>query len=242
MKIITKWAHNFPVEFYLFLFFALGFLIYFFVLSSTCPSSGCLPRHFGISIANIAERMGLIFRVALVLLTALVFLVVRWVYFTKRRLKEIFFFLRSFVLVFGLSVLLFAVFAMSIQALFASVDPARISSVSVLLMRVDYGIFNVYPPLFLNDLAQNIFASRMVYISYAFLPAFLILGFTFTFFYSKKSFRKFILAFFTSIIISFPFWVIFPAISPNFMFMDNILKAQNPTDITSAFKQTRFTP
>lgn len=124
-------------------------------------------------------------------------------------------------LIIGLSL---AILSPAIRILFFSADPIKTGLVSEALMEIDLKIFGDYPVFFLQGLSKFPIIEKAIIISYKHLFTIASLLFILLFFSKMKwAFRRLIFSFFICAIISFPFWFMAPAISPQSMYGKNIL-------------------
>jgi len=121
--------------------------------------------------------------------------------------------------------------------LFTSFSPGDIASASNYLMNLDYKLFGVYPPLWLQNFARYpwldaplIWSYRSLSLALATTTFFLAIG-------STALFRRFVMALFFALFISLPFWYVLPAITPDEMYRRNILASAAPAGIQAHLYQ-----
>lgn len=121
----------------------------------------------------------------------------------------------------------------------ATEPPALIASVSQTLMNWDYRLFGVYPPFWLQKFSANHFLDTVLLESYRHLGTLLSIIFAGLLLKGRENFRKFFLAFFLAAIIGFPFWYLYPAISPDDMYRKNVLSLPVPPVIESRINNAK---
>ena len=239
-----KLLRNFPIETYVLLIPAVIFLIYFGMMAISCYftfSAVCRLGFLNASLMNIVRQVGIFASTFIILLAFVIFLVIRWLFFIKPPKKDIYYFFRSLIFVFGMLFVLCTAMILSVQLLFNFALPAKIANISLALMRLDHWIFGVYPSIFLNNLIHNNFISKIIYSSYLNTVLYFMLGVVLAVFSSQLAFRKLVLSFFISFAIGLPVWFILPAIAPSSMFQDNILHMEIPQDISYEINHVNLT-
>lgn len=121
--------------------------------------------------------------------------------------------------------------------LFTSSSPGDIASASNSLMNWDYKIFGFYPPLWLQNFARYSWLDTTLILAYGSLA----LALTSTMFFlaigSTALFRRFVIALFFALFLSLPFWYALPALTPDEMYRQNILRSTAPADIQTHLYQ-----
>lgn len=143
--------------------------------------------------------------------------------------------------------LFFSVFAAVMIPAISSPDPERIVAVNAALMKADKAFFGVYPPFWFHD-ASN--PSKPFFDAYGrvlleiyrnlslVLGAILIALFAINY----NILLRFLTAFFVAVAISFPFWYVFPALSPMEGYMYNVVNAEFPDEISALIARYQPTP
>lgn len=106
---------------------------------------------------------------------------------------------------------------------------------SDLLMSFDYFLFGVYPPFWLQQFLWKEplgYLNVLAYKEITFVVTLVVLVCIFT---NTKALRKFLMAFIIASFVGIPFWIAVPAISPQGMYIDNILKS----DVSLVEKQIK---
>lgn len=123
--------------------------------------------------------------------------------------------------------------------------PRDVIQNSQTLMRIDYEIFSVYPTIWLHE-AQNQFAlflneiAPFIVRSYAHLGALISILLLSALAYKPAIFFRVVIVFSLSVFASLPFWVAFPAVTPNEAFFSNKIQAEIPQAVAVELKN--FSP
>lgn len=108
------------------------------------------------------------------------------------------------------------------------------------LAAADLWLTGTYPFLALEEIRFPVWLIEAVKLSFLNLPFLMVLAALYTFFRSKKTFSKYVVAFFMSFVIMTPLWLLVPAMSPQDRFIDNVYHQKDPGRISSALRD--FTP
>ncbi|MEK7147212.1 MAG: phosphatase PAP2 family protein [Patescibacteria group bacterium] len=149
----------------------------------------------------------------------------------KQKISFAFFYphLKSWALIFlpiGL-----AGFVNSLAATSLSLAPAdKVAAASVLINQWDYKIFGVYTAFWIQQFSGWL-TDVLLINAYIGLTAILPAIFLGLLIFKKTRFRQFMLAILIAPMLGYPFWYIWPAVSPNEMFRYNVTKTVVPANI-----------
>lgn len=116
----------------------------------------------------------------------------------------------------------------------------RTRLVDAALAAADFWLIGAHPFLSLEVVHFPVWIIEAVKFSFLNLASFAVLAAVVIFFKSKKVFSKYALAFFASIFIMIPIWLLVPAMSPQDRFIDNVYRLPDPPAIAAELKD--FTP
>ncbi len=116
----------------------------------------------------------------------------------------------------------------------------RTRLIDPMLASIDFWITGAYPFLSLEVIRFPAWVINAVEFSFLNLTSFLVLAAIVIFFKNKKAFSKYVLAFFASIFIMIPLWLLVPVMSPQDRFIDNVYHLPDPPAIAADLRG--FTP
>ncbi len=154
--------------------------------------------------------------------------------------KKLLIYIRSLAFWTLLIVFLIVIYSYALEFVYRNADPGAVASTSEYLMHLDYLIFGVYPPFFLQKFAAigSIgFLSVLAYRQILFIISVVVLTALFT---NSQLLRKFIISFIIAGFIGLPFWTLIPAISPAEMYVVNTLGRPVPENINYEIKNTKI--
>ncbi len=108
------------------------------------------------------------------------------------------------------------------------------------LASLDFRLTGTYPFLSLETMKFPAWLIETTAFSFLNLPSFLVLIAVVTFFRNKRVFAEYVVAFFTSIVLMIPLWLLVPVMSPQDRFIDNVYHLKDPPPVAAALKD--FTP
>ena len=91
-------------------------------------------------------------------------------------------------------------------------------------MSWDMSIFSVYPGFWLNGLWSGLLFEKTIIMIYDYLVLALLSLFVFFLFFDKTLFRQFLISVLFVMIVSQPFWYLFPSVSPSWLYYRNSYK------------------
>lgn len=116
----------------------------------------------------------------------------------------------------------------------------RFRLIDTKLAAFDFWLTGTYPFLRLEMIRFPDWLIEATEFSFLNLPFFLVLTAGITYLRNRKAFAKYAVAFFTSIILMIPLWLLVPVMSPQDRFIDNVYQQQDPPRMTAALD--KFTP
>lgn len=105
------------------------------------------------------------------------------------------------------------------------------------LASIDFWLTGTYPFLSLEMIQFPAWLIETTAFSFLNLPSFMVLIAVVTFFKDRKVFSKYVVAFFTSIILMIPLWLLVPVMSPQDRFIDNVYHLEDPPRMAAALKE-----
>lgn len=108
------------------------------------------------------------------------------------------------------------------------------------LASIDFWLTGTYPFLRLEMIRFPAWLIETAAFCFLNLPSFLVLIAVLTFLRDKRVFSKYVVAFFTSIVLMIPLWLLVPVMSPQDRFIDNVYHLKDPPRMAAALKE--FTP
>lgn len=110
------------------------------------------------------------------------------------------------------------------------------------LAAFDFWLTGTYPFLKLETIRFPGWLIETTEFSFLNLTFFLVLVAVITFLRNKKAFAKYAVAFFTSIILMIPLWLLVPVMSPQDRFIDNVYQQKDSPQMTAALDKFRPVP
>jgi membrane-associated phospholipid phosphatase len=107
--------------------------------------------------------------------------------------------------------------------LYHNPQPIEVYQASNVLLDLDRWILGINSPFWFSNMISASLMDFLVFVYLSLTPIFSILFFV-TLFGNTKAFRRLVLASIVAFCVSIPFWVLIPAVSPDEMFYQNILK------------------
>ncbi|MCL5267000.1 MAG: phosphatase PAP2 family protein [Bacteroidetes bacterium] len=105
------------------------------------------------------------------------------------------------------------------------------------LAAADFWLTGTYPFLTLETIKFPVWLIEAVELSFLNLPFLLVIAALYVFFKNKRSFSKYVMAFFLSFAIMTPIWLLVPAMSPQDRFIDDVYQLRDPHGISSALQE-----
>jgi len=133
---------------------------------------------------------------------------------------------------FTIFLILFAGYSLTLctNFIFKISDPIKTANMGKLFLSWDRAIFKTDPGIWLINKFGGTFLEKVFLLTYNSLFLLLAIILLISFIFNKKAFRKLLLSFFISWMISLPLWFLFPTLSPDFMFRQNKLKLAAPQE------------
>ncbi|MCX6755500.1 MAG: phosphatase PAP2 family protein [Candidatus Nomurabacteria bacterium] len=242
---MKKFLSIFPIEVYVILLPSIIFFIMIGIKYFNCylyQTIQCINHSSAQDFISAFLENNIISVILIFVFIYLLFSIILIIYKKDNHQNKTSFNIRSFLFIFGILYISAVAMAFEIKTIFISADPIHTAQVSEFLMHTDKVLFGSYLPFSFYHIIHSNILSQIFYNSYIYLfPIILVIIFI-SLFSNKEIYRKFLIAYFLAFLISLPIWIKFPAISPDSMYLKNILNTKISVEIQNVINITQISP